>query len=161
MKILSLFTHLDEIVKDYLFSLSGFHFEGLFLFVGDPFVILNFPRFSIRPLAVLLVDRHFSFIKIVFAVCVFPPVLFVRCGCLFDLWKSDGDVMVYVYRLGSCFCYRVYSALHILIPASLSFFLASVGRALIISLDSLFLVLLMMVGCGLVFEIPSCWQGRS
>mgnify|MGYP001608841297 FL=1 len=165
-KQLSLFTHLDEIRKRlFVFVVWFFILTGLsFYFVGDILRYLKLPAGSqLGPLAVFSpLTAIFSFIKIAF-FCWFAfslPVLLYEVWmfilpALEERWGRYGFMFI-----GSgimLFVTGVLFSFYILIPASLKFLL-SIGQGelqFIISLDSyVSFVLLMMVGCGLVFEIP-------
>mgnify|MGYP001583276592 CR=1 FL=1 len=165
-KQLSLFTHLDEIRKRlFVFVVWFFILTGLsFYFVGDILRYLKLPAGSqLGPLAVFSpLTAIFSFIKIAF-FCGFAfslPVLLYEVWmfilpALEERWGRYGFMFI-----GSgimLFVTGVLFSFYILIPASLKFLL-SIGQGelqFIISLDSyVSFVLLMMVGCGLVFEIP-------
>lgn len=165
-KQLSLLAHLDEIRKRlFVFVVWFFIFTGLsFYFVEDILHFLKLPAGSqLGPLAVFSpIAAILAFIKIAF-FCGFAfslPVLLYEVW-IFILpaldvrWERYGLFFIgsgiALFVMGNLFSF------YILIPASLKFLL-SIGKGelqFIISLDSyISFILLMMLGCGLIFEIP-------
>lgn len=165
-KQLSVLAHLDEIRRRlFVFAVWFFALTVMsFYFVEDILSFLKLPAGSqLGPLAVFSpLTAILSFIKIAF-FCGFVfslPVLLYEVWmfilpALEERWERYGFMF-----LGAGFILFVIGVLfsfYILIPASLKFLL-SLGHGelhFIISLDSyISFVLLMMLGCGLVFEIP-------
>jgi sec-independent protein translocase protein TatC len=165
-KQLPFLAHLDEVRKRFLvFIVCFFALTGLSLYFAED--ILHFLKLpagpQLGPLAVFSpLTAILSFIRIAF-FCGFTfslPVLLYEVWmfilpALEERWEHYGFMFI-VSGIG-LFMAGVLFSFYLLIPASLKFLLR-IGQGelqFIISLDSyISFVLLMLLSCGLIFEIP-------